>query len=234
MLEYVVTDGTGKYSKVTGYSVGGKSGTSEPINSDSDEGYVASFISVSPAANPEVVVLVALFNPKGDSHQGGTLAGPVISQILSETLPYLGVASATTDNTNSSYSTVALPDLKNKSLQESKTLLEAEGLTVKILNSEDMTALVTNQMPKPGVSLIKNNSIVYLYTEEDTAETSVTVPSFKNMSASEAISNAKANNLNVSLDGSGIVVSQDTASGTLVEPGTIIILTLNPELTGGY
>ena len=157
-----------------------------------------------------------------------------ISQILSEILPYLGVASASTDTSNSSYSTVTLPDLKNKSLQEAKTLLESEGLTVKISNSEDMTSLVTNQMPKPGVSLIKNNSIVYLYTESDTAETSVTVPSFKNMSASEAISTAKTNKLNVSLDGSGIVVSQDTASGTLVEPGTIITLTLNPELTGGY
>ena len=157
-----------------------------------------------------------------------------ISQILSEILPYLGVASASTDTSNSSYSTVTLPDLKNKSLQEAKTLLESEGLTVKISNSEDMTSLVTNQMPKPGVSLIKNNSIVYLYTESDTAETSITVPSFKNMSASEAISTAKTNKLNVSLDGSGIVVSQDTASGTLVEPGTIITLTLNPELTGGY
>jgi len=234
MLEYVVTDGTGKYSKVSGYSVGGKSGTSEPINSDSDEGYVASFISVSPTANPEVVVLVALFNPKGDSHQGGTLAGPVISQILSEVLPYLGVASATTDTSNSNYSTVTLPDLKNKSLQEAKSLLESDGLTVKISNSEEMTALVTSQMPKPGVSLIKNNSVVYLYTDSDNAETSITVPSFKNMSASEAISTAKSNKSNVSLDGSGIVVSQDTASGTLVEPGTIITLTLNPELTGGY
>ncbi len=234
MLEYVVTDGTGRYARVSGYSVGGKSGTSEPLNSDSEEGYVASFIGVSPTVNPELVVLVALFNPKGDSHQGGQLAGPVVSQILSEALPYLGVTSASTDTSNSSYSTATLPDLKNKSLQEAKTLLEENGFTVKITNSEDMSAIVTNQMPKPGVTLIKNNSVVYLYTNSDSAETSITVPNFKNMSASEAISTAKTNNLNVSLDGSGIVISQDTSSDSLVEPGTIITLTLKPELTGGY
>lgn len=203
MLEYVVTDGTGRYARITGYSVGGKSGTSEPLNSDkTDEGYVASFIGVSPTVNPELVVLVALYNPKGSSHQGGQLAGPVVAQILSEALPYLGVASATTGTSNSSYSTVALPDLKNKSLQDAKTTLEAYGFNVKISNSEDMSAIVTNQMPKPGVSLIKNNSTVYLYTNSDSATTSVTVPNFKELTASEAISKAKANNLNVLLEGS--------------------------------
>jgi len=233
MLEYVVTDGTGGYAEVSGYSVGGKSGTSEPLDG-SDEGYVASFIGVSPTVNPELVVLVALFDPKGESHQGGQVAGPVVSQILSEVLPRLGVASATTNTPNSSYATVTLPDFKNKSLQEAKTLLEELDFTVKIANSEDMTAIVTNQMPKPGVSLIENNATVYLYTKSDTAQTSITVPNFKNMTASEAISTAKANNLNISLEGSGIVVSQDTASDTLVEPGTIITLTLQQELTGGY
>jgi len=233
MLEYVVTDGTGGYAEVSGYSVGGKSGTSEPLDG-SDEGYVASFIGVSPTVNPEVVILVALFDPKGENHQGGQVAGPVVSQILTGVLPVLGVASATTDEPNSSYGVATLPDLKNKSLQEAKTRLEEYGFTVKIANSEDMSAIVTNQMPKPGVSLIEDKAIVYLYTSSDTVETSVTVPNFKNMSASEAISTAKANNLNVSLEGSGIVVSQDTASDSLVEPGTIITLTLNPELSGGY
>lgn len=233
MLEYVVTDGTGGYAKVSGYSVGGKSGTSEPLDA-SDEGYVASFIGVAPTVNPELVILVALFDPKGESHQGGQVAGPVVSQILTEVLPYLGVASATTDTTNSSYSTATLPDLRNKSLQEAKKLLEENGFTAKVSNTEDMTAIVTNQMPKPGVSLIKDKATVYLYTNSDSTATSITVPSFKNMTASEAISTAKTNNLNVSLDGSGIVVSQDTASDTLVEPGTMITLTLNSQLTGGY
>lgn len=203
MLEYVVTDGTGKYARVSGYSVGGKSGTSEPLNSDeTDEGYVASFIGISPTVNPELVVLVALYNPKGDSHQGGQLAGPVVAQILSEALPYLGVASATTDTSNSSYTTVTLPDLKNKSLQDAKTTLEAYGFNVKISDTQDMSSIVTNQMPKPGVSLIKNNSTVYLYTDSNSSQTSITVPNFKGLTASEAISKAKSNNLNIILEGS--------------------------------
>ena len=83
MLEYVVTDGTGSYAKIGGYSIGGKTGTSEPLSGSEDEGYVASFIAVSPTVNTQVVVLVTIYDPKGESHQGSQVAGPVVKQILS-------------------------------------------------------------------------------------------------------------------------------------------------------
>ena len=75
LMEYVVQKGTGQYAKVSGYSVGGKSGTSEPLDGNTDEGYVASFIGVAPVSNPQIVLLVALYDPKGDNgHQGGQVA----------------------------------------------------------------------------------------------------------------------------------------------------------------
>ena len=77
MMQSVVTDGTGRYAKVEGYSVGGKSGTSEPPINNPEAGYVASFIAISPIENTQVVVLVILYDPHGDSHQGGQTAGPV-------------------------------------------------------------------------------------------------------------------------------------------------------------
>ena len=91
MMESVVTTGTGKNAKVEGYSVGGKSGTSEPNKGDPNSVYVASFAAISPVENTKLVVLVTLYGPEGHSHQGGTVAAPVTQKILSDVLPYLGI-----------------------------------------------------------------------------------------------------------------------------------------------
>lgn len=90
MMKSVVEDGTGKTAKVKGYSVGGKSGTSEPPVGNKEAGYVASFAAISPIENTKLVVLLTLYDPKEGSHQGGQAAGPVVSKILTEVLPHLG------------------------------------------------------------------------------------------------------------------------------------------------
>ena len=214
MLEYVVTDGTGKYAKISGYSVGGKTGTSEPLSGNEDEGYVASFIAMSPTVNTQVVVLVTIYDPKGFSHQGSQVAGPVIKQILSEVLPYIGVAS---DNSPDSSSTVTLktttlPDVTNKSIEEAKSILKSSGFNVKITGDEDeSTTLIVDQLPKPGVTLLKN-STVYIYTSNNNIRNNTTVPNLKGMSSAQVINSITASNLNVILDGSGKVVSQDISA----------------------
>ena len=70
MMESVVSEGTGKNAKVAGYRIGGKTGTSEDgVNTNK---YVTSFLGVAPIANPQVVLLVTLYNPTGEGgHQGG-------------------------------------------------------------------------------------------------------------------------------------------------------------------
>jgi len=96
IAHYEVTNGTGKNAGVPGYSIAGKSGTSEPVYSDIEKGYVSSFIGLSPVQNTQVAILVILYNPdtsKGQNIQGGVIVAPVVSQILSEVLPYLDVAS---------------------------------------------------------------------------------------------------------------------------------------------
>ena len=91
MMKSVVTDGTGKNAQVQGYSIGGKSGTSEPVVGDSSSGYTTSFAAISPIENTQVAILVTLYDPKGHSHQGGQTAAPVVSKILSEVLPAMGI-----------------------------------------------------------------------------------------------------------------------------------------------
>ena len=230
MLHYAVTDGTGKYANVRGYSIGGKSGTSENLG-QGDGTYVASFMGFSPTVNTQVVILVALYNPQGKSFQGGEIAGPVVGQILSEILPYIGVAS-TADNSDS-YETKTMPNLENRTVADAKETLSSLGFNVHVDESVQDTDLVTSQMPRKGARLL-DGANVFIYTQNSSVSTSVNVPNFKGLSVEEAISVASESNLNISLDGSGIVISQDVAVDTAVEIGSVINLTLKSQLNGGW
>ena len=88
MMNSVVSEGTGKNARVDGYQVGGKTGTSEDgVNTGK---YVTSFCGVANTDDPEIVLLITLYNPTGEGgHQGGGVAAPVGGKILSEVLPYL-------------------------------------------------------------------------------------------------------------------------------------------------
>lgn len=214
MLEYVVTNGTGKYAKIPGYSIGGKTGTSEPIAGKEDSGYVASFIAMSPTVNTQVVILVIIYNPKGDSYEGSQVAGPVAKQILSETLPYIGIISDNSENSTetSNLKTTIIPDLRNKNIKEAKLMLKDSKLDFRITGEEDEnTTLILDQVPKPGVTLLEN-SIIYLYTSNNNIRNTSSVPNLKGMSSAQVINSIKASNLNVILDGKGTVVSQNIAS----------------------
>ena len=228
MMESVVTDGTGGRGAVKGYSVGGKTGTSEPIEANKTDGYVASYLAISPVEDTQVVILLTLYDPSNEErgHQGGTIAGPVVSQILTEILPALGVPS-NEDTATSDEDLITVPEIRNKTIAEAEKILEEKGLTTKIVTTNDKNStVVTDQVPKPGISLSKN-SIVVLYDAENAVRTSVTVPDLTSKNISEVNSILKSLNLNASFDGTGVVVSQDPAKNTEVEEGTVINLHLD-------
>ena len=86
----MLQNGTGKNSQVKGYRIGGKTGTSEDgVNTGK---YVTSFIGVAPISDPQVAILITLYNPTGEGgHQGGGVAAPIGSQVFGEVLPYLEI-----------------------------------------------------------------------------------------------------------------------------------------------
>ncbi len=234
MMESVVTEGTGKHAAVTGYSIGGKTGTSEPTEANAEEGYVASYVAISPVEDTKIVLLVTLYDPQGENgYQGGQVAGPVVSQMLNEILPYLGVVSSTTgDNSSSNYITV--PDVRNKTVAEAEKTLKDAGFKVKTyVNGDANTILVEDQNPKPGSSLPKN-SLIILYGEGSTTSTSVVVPDLKGMNASQATSTLQSKNLNINIEGSGTVMAQDYMANEQVPEGTIIKVTLKSTLTDAH
>lgn len=223
MMQSVVEEGTGKRGAVTGYTVGGKTGTSEPRSGREDiDGYVATYVAISPVEDTQVVLLLNLYKPPKSNHQGGTLAGPVVSQMLTEILPYLGIPSSEENTEDSDLITV--PEVRNKTIAEAEKILSEKGFTSKISTSNDKNStVVVEQVPKPGVSLSKN-SIIMLY--DQTTRTSATVPDLTGKSAYTATTELRNANLNISIDGSGVVVSQDPPKGSQVDAGTVVKVTL--------
>ena len=91
LMEGVVTDGTGTHAAVNGYFVGGKSGTSQKLDSENEGARISSFVAVAPIDEPRLAVLVCLDEPHSWTTSGGTLSGPVCAEVLQKALPYLGI-----------------------------------------------------------------------------------------------------------------------------------------------
>lgn len=223
MMQSVVTDGGGKYGSVKGYAIGGKTGTSEPDPNHPEDGYVVSFLAIAPVENTKIVTLLVLYGPQVKNYYGGAIAAPVVSQVLSEVLPYLGIPSNESSQTTSDTSLVTVPDLKNKTVSEVKQTLKDLGISA--VTSADDSEIVTIQTPKAGVTISKGG-VCRLYTDEHDTSVSVTVPDLKGKSLSNVTATLKNKNLNIQATGSGIVVSQDPAVGATVEEGSVVKVTL--------
>ena len=118
MMQSVVAEGTGKNAQVKGYSIGGKTGTSEDgVNTGK---YVTSFVGVAPISDPKLVILITLYNPTGEGgHQGGGVAAPIASQVLGEVLPYLEVKKDN-EKEEDAKNKVAVPKLEGMTIGDAK------------------------------------------------------------------------------------------------------------------
>ena len=153
MMQSVVDEGTGKNARVQGYNIGGKTGTSEDgVNTGKR---IASFVGVADTKDPEVIIIVILYNPTGEGgHQGGGVAAPVAGQILSEVLPYLEIAKENEEIQE----TIEMPNLTGITYAEAKKMLkEAELETDSKFESE---TIITDQLPKAGIKITKGTKVI--------------------------------------------------------------------------
>lgn len=137
---------------VKGFRVGGKTGTSEDgVNTNK---YVTSFIGVAPISDPQIVLLVTLYNPTGEGgHQGGAVAAPVGGQILADVLPYLELKKDN-EQEEETIEEIEVPEIRGLNLQQAKKKLQEVGLEITVNREieegekeEDIT--VKEQIPKP-------------------------------------------------------------------------------------
>ncbi len=227
LMEAVVDGGGGKNAYVSGYRIGGKTGTSQKLNEINETGdrglYIASFCGVAPINDPEIALLVMLDEPHGDAYYGGTIAAPVGGQIMAEILPYLGFQPQYSDEELERLA-VKIPSVTGQTVANAKKAIADKGLTAKVIGNGDT---VIKQFPAATDSLY-SDGIVMLYTESDTAINKVAVPSFANLSITAANELAKSKGLNIqfagiSLTGAGITAyKQSVPEGTEVDEGTIV------------
>lgn len=167
-LESVVAHGTGRPAYVEGYRVGGKTGTAQKVGEDGTylvNNHIVSFIGFAPANDPEIVVLVAVDNPKGTTQFGGVVAAPIVGTIIGDSLNALGVKQQK-DGLEKEYAypeqpKVEVPDLtgkKEKDLMEYMTNLSIE-------TSGDGDNII-DQSPEPGTKVDQGSTIrIYLSQE---------------------------------------------------------------------
>lgn len=220
ILEGVVSIGTGKNAYVKGYRVAGKTGTSETT----EEGvYTASFMAFAPADNPVVCVLVALFNPQGDSYMGGVIAAPVAGELIEDILDYLEVERRYTEQDKQMIvQEVYVPEVRGKSIEEAVKRLREFGLEYKIEGDADnKSAVVLEQTPKPDAS-IPQKSVVILYTYKPEEEITVKMPDVLNKTISEATQALANVGLNIKVEGMGNAWRQEFQPGTVLEKGKVV------------
>ena len=98
ILESVVSEGSGKNAYIEGYSIGGKTATSQTLPRSANR-YISSFLGFAPAEDPQVLALCVIHDPQG-VYYGGTIAAPVIRDIFANVLPYLGIEKTGTAGEN--------------------------------------------------------------------------------------------------------------------------------------
>ena len=150
ILQSVVFSGTGNKTYIPGYRVGGKTATSEKLPRRSGK-YISSFLAFAPAENPQLMALVLIDEPQG-VYYGGTVAGPVMKELLENALPYMNIKPeySADESDMPEAARVPVPDVRGLSVEQALKTLTDEGLTVDITGEGDV---VTEQFPLPGETL---------------------------------------------------------------------------------
>ncbi len=169
LLRSVVTEGTAKNANVYGFSVGGKTGTSEKIDVLDENGNptldkIVSFVGVAPMDKPEYIVLVALDTPSrqtGIYISGGVMAAPTVGAVMADILPYLGVSNNYSED-DPAGKTVVVPSLTGLTPKQAAEELKKLGLSAQM---EGSGSVVTDQLPAAG-TLVAGNSQMILYLKE--------------------------------------------------------------------
>ncbi len=221
ILEGVVStpNGTGNNAYVKGYRIGGKTGTSQTTRADV---HIASFCGFAPADDPQIITLVVLFDPKGDSYMGGVIAAPLAGKIMEDVLNYMQVERKyTKEDLELMTKEVMVPDVEGKTVDEAAASLRSANLSYKIEGNQDGSNKVVEQMPKAD-AVIPEKSVVILYTYKPKQQPTVEMPDLKNKTMSEAIEALKRVGLNIKISGTGVVFKQQYEPGTIVNKGEVI------------
>lgn len=230
MLEQVVANGSGRQAQIPGYRVGGKTGTSEQLDSPKlkSEGRTPntlSFFGFAPVEDPQVACLVLIDDPDIYNAYGSTVAAPIVGAVLADTLPYMGIEPQYTEEELANVATKA-EYLINLDLHDAQYKCRVSGLKYRVVGNGTK---VLRQIPEAGETIPEGGTIV-LYTEEEGAGDLIPVPDVVGKTVEEANRSIVGAGLNISISGEQIegthqvVSSQTPAAGEQVEAGTVVTI----------
>ena len=238
ILENIVITNQGSNAYISGYRIGGKSGTAERIDEYNAAGgelmgakmtYVSTFAAFAPADDPRIAMLVMADTPTGAQYYGSAVAAPVVSAVFREGLPHLGIYPTYTAEELAKMD-AAVPYVLGYEPQRAESALAAAGFEVRFVGDVTSGEKVSAQVPAAVNSIPKGSTVVLYLGEEPEYEISV-VPDVLNMTveqANEAITNA---GFNIKISGgaaenpNAVAVSQSIFAGVEAYKGNVVEVT---------
>ena len=253
MMEGVVLYGTGKDAQLNGYSAGGKTGTAQKIDPAthkySKTMHVASFAGIAPVNNPVIAVAIVMDNPKaGGSYYGAAVSAPVFQEVAQQVLEYLrvphdepvraqkapatsGKAVAEDDHGDSADVNALYAAINDLPSDDPLRQQPAQSASTQAVAPAQPPAAAATSAQKPSTSTAaapppvaappgQSSASVVIPTEKN----NIKVPSLIGLPMRQVIEAASAAGLDVQFVGSGTVREQAPAAGTMVAPGTHIVV----------
>ena len=223
LLYGVVENGGGKNAKISGWSVGGKTGTAQIYKNGRIESnlHIGSFVGFAPAENPKVALLVTVNEAQVKPDYGGTTAAPFAAQIFSEILPLLGVPK--TDG-SAKAAHVTMPNVTGMDVRDAKAILRELGLDAV---TDGTNPNVTGQLPPAGTDVQEGFCAMLYVTGEEapSAQDYARVPDVIGMGMRECAQTLRKNGFEMNAQGDGLAARQSPAGETYAPAGTQVLVT---------
>ena len=225
-LTGVVDSGSGKNAAIPGYSVGGKTGTSQKYDENGNVSstlLVASFVGFVPANDPEYLCMIIVDEPQVPVVYGSTVAAPYVQQVLKNVLTYYSVP------TDRRETAVSVPDVRGMTVEQAVAALKTAGLDATYMETE-RAAAVQRQSPAPGNMVVRGSPVI-LYTAwttfqaEDEEIEMTKVPKLEGKNRINAMDALTKAGLIMDYDRSnsaGTVIMAQYPEGTEVPKGTTV------------
>jgi cell division protein FtsI (penicillin-binding protein 3) len=233
-FEGVVERGTGTAARIPGLRVAGKTGTSRRIvDGHYDQAsHIASFVGFFPTDDPKVVCLVMLDDPHDGGYTGGLVSAPIFRGIAQKIYATSGRFASRPAAIIAGRAPVVVPDVTSLKVEAAKTMLASNGFeTVLEGNGE----LVLRQSPTAGVRQPRGSSISLVTGGSQALLPSgyAVVPNLRGLSIRRAMNRLSTLQLDVNVNGSGVVAAQSPAAGEQVKVGTRVALRCQPPANPG-
>ncbi|RNA69692.1 penicillin-binding protein [Alteribacter keqinensis] len=220
LLETVVSSsaGTGQPYAIDGFDIAGKTGTAQINNPDGPGrltghgNHIYSFMGMAPADDPEVIVYVAVERPDIELHETGAMpVSKVFKPVMQQSLQYLNITPQSVEEEHVEEAGIVMEDFSGESVEKTEETLKNYGLDPVIIGEGNT---VISQFPNPEMSILPYEKVFMRTNEEE-----FLIPDMSGWSGRQVHAWTRLADMEVTIDGSGFVISQSVPAGTEVTSG---------------